>query len=125
MSFVQSVYAVTISGHSAGGITDDANISGLLNAVPGSKFTTTTNLAQLITGGGFNLLDLVFAIVGLAFFFNLVLAGWDYMMSTGDPKKVTAASSRFTNGLIGLVMAITAFLVVRTIGQVIGIPGII
>lgn len=98
-----------------------AKISDLLTTIPNSKFTTVTDVAQLITGGGFNLLDVVFFFVGLAFFANLVLAGWDYMLSTGDLKKVSAATSRFTNGLIGLIMAITAFLVVRTLAKIIGL----
>lgn len=101
---------------------DDASISTLSN--PATKLAGITDLGGLLTKGGVNILDLIFLVVGLAFFANLVLAGWDYMMSSGDPKKVSAASSRLTNGLIGLIMSITAFLVVRTVTTIIGIPNI-
>lgn len=102
---------------------DTAEISKLSN--PAGNVDKSGNLGKLLSGSGFNLFDLVFVLVGLAFFANLVMAGWDYMMSSGDPKKISSATSRITNGFIGLIMAMTAFLVVRTIVELLGIKGII
>ena len=102
----------------------DVDISGLYN--PASNIPLTTTLGGLLNlNNGVNILNLIFFFVGLFFFVNLILAGWDFMMSSGDPKKVAAASTRITNGLIGLIMAITAFVVVRIVTTMIGLPGII
>jgi len=107
----------------AAGTPETVKISELTN--PATKIPLTRTLSTLITSSGFNLLEFVFVLIGLAFFANLVMAGWDYLLSSGDPKKISAASSRITNGLIGLIMAVTAFVVVRTITSVLGVPGII
>ncbi len=103
---------------------NDANISGL-PAPANSIFTgasgKTGTLANILSpSGGVDLINLVFIGVGLAFFVNLILAGWDYMLSSGDPKKAAIASTRLTNGLSGLVMAITAFLVVKIFSTILG-----
>jgi TRAP-type C4-dicarboxylate transport system permease small subunit len=103
---------------------DDAKISDLTNLAK-TNIPTASNIGNLLTGAGFNLLDLIFVIVGLGFFTNLVMAGWDYMLSSGDPKKIAVATTRVTNGFIGLIMAITAFLVVRTVVQLLGLEGIV
>lgn len=107
----------------AAGALDTVKISDLTN--PATKIPLTRTLGTLLTSSGFNLLELIFVLIGLVFFANLIMVGWDYMLSSGDPKKIAAASSRITNGLIGLIMAVTAFVVVRTIASVLGIPGII
>lgn len=111
MEFVQKIFAA-----------DDAVISTMTN--PARNFTGVKDIAGILTGAGFNVFDLIFALVGLAFFTNLVMAGWDYLLSSGDQKKISAATSRITNGLIGIIMAIAAFLVVRIITTLIGIPKI-
>ncbi len=100
---------------------DDVSISTLYDPT-GGKIPLNTTLSGLLTmSNGVNLLNLIFIFVGLFFFYNLVMAGWDFMMSSGDPKKVASASTRITNGFIGLIMAITAFIVVRIITQMLGL----
>lgn len=98
----------------------DADISSLFN--PATNFNKGANgtIADLLNPGGFDVLNITFIVVGLLFFANFVMAGWDYMLSSGDPKKAAVANSRFTNGLTGLVMAITAYLVVKIITTIFG-----
>lgn len=99
---------------------DGANISSLPN--PATNIPLATNIAGLLTlSNGVNLLNLIFILTGLFFFTNLILAGWEFMMSSGDTKKISAASTRITNGLIGLVMTFTAFIVVRIITNMLGL----
>lgn len=100
---------------------EDAKISEL--ALPGgTKFNPddSSKISDLISRGGVDLVNLAFIGVGIVFFFNLILAGWDYLLSSGDPKKAAVASTRITNGLTGLVMAITAFLVVKIFSTMLG-----
>jgi hypothetical protein len=100
---------------------EEAKISDLYN--PADNFTpsSTSKLTDLINSSGFNIINLVFFIVGLLFFVNLVAAGWDFLLSSGDPKKVAVASSRLTNGLSGLAMAVSAYLIVKIVITILGI----
>lgn len=100
---------------------DEAKISDLYN--PATNFTVKpdSKITDLINSSGFNIINFVFFIIGLLFFINLVLAGWDYLLSSGDPKKVATASGRMTNGLTGLIMAITAYLIVKIVITILGL----
>lgn len=103
----------------------DANISSLYN--PAEKITDlkTLTIGKLLKiEGGLDILNLVFIFVGLYFFVSFIIAGWYYMMSSGDAKKATLASGQITNALSGLIMAFTAFLVVRIITTALGITNL-
>lgn len=106
-------------------LTNDADfgpvtITNIDNPAPKIGLGNKT-LAGLLTGGGFSLLNLVFVFVGLAFFATLIMAGWDYLGSSGDSKKIAVASTRITNALIGLVISFTAFLLVNLVTNMIGL----
>lgn len=101
----------------------DINISDIES--PAENIPNTLNLADLLTKGGFNLIDFLFIIIGLIFFANLVMAGWDYMFSSGDPKKVSVATSRLINGIIGLVVAVAAFIIVRLVTNMLGLGNLV
>jgi len=80
-----------------------------------------SSISDILTGGGINLIRLSFFIIGLIFMFNIISAGWEYMQSSGDPKKVQGATTRFLNGFLGLTVAFFAFLIVNIITNMIGI----
>lgn len=102
---------------------NDANISGLYNPAKNFTFTPGSKITDLINqqGNSLDVINLVFVFIGLYFFANLIMAGWDYMLSSGDPKKAATASARMTNGLTGIVMAFMAFVIVRLIGRLLGL----
>jgi hypothetical protein len=102
---------------------NNVEISKLYNPAP--NVPLTSKIADLLSLDKFNLINFIFIIIGLIFFANLIMTGWDFMMSSGDPKKVTAASTRLVNGFIGLVMAIVAFIIVRLITNVLGLGNLI
>lgn len=102
--------------------------TGLSSAGIGSLPNPATNIdqgnltiSQLLTGGGFNLITFLFAVIGLIFMSSFVRAGWDYMSASGDPKKVSVASSRMTNSLIGIVIVFSSFILVNLILKMIGL----
>lgn len=98
----------------------DAPISSLTS--PATNFNNTGGtISNLLKAGQVDVVNLAFVGIGIVFAFNLVMAGWDYMLSSGDPKKAAIASTRLTNGLTGLAMAFTAFLVVKIISTILGI----
>ena len=57
-------------------------------------------------------------VVALVFFFILILGGLKWVTSEGDEKKVSAARSQITNGLIGLAIVFAAFAIMKLIGAV-------
>ncbi len=98
---------------------ETVNISDLPNPAP--SIDLDQNISGLLTDGGFNLINFVFIIIGLIFLVNLIVSGWNYMLSTGDPKKVSAATTRLINSFVGLVIAFAAFLIVKLITGMIGL----
>jgi TRAP-type C4-dicarboxylate transport system permease small subunit len=102
---------------------DEVDISGLERDTAAKlNMKSFTDLSSLFSQ---DLLNLVFVLVGLLFFASLVMAGWEYMMSSGDPKKVASATTRFMNSLIGLIIAFTAYLVVRIITNFLGLGNVV
>lgn len=100
----------------------DTTISNL--TYPGQKITTNFNLSDLLTKGGFNLVTFVFFLAGLVFFFNLLLAAWEYVMSTGDAKKIQSATSRLLNAFVGVVIVLASFIIVRIVLAVLGLQAL-
>ena len=101
----------------------DVDISSLPNPAP--SIPTASKITDIFTKGGFDVINLVFVIIGLLFFANLIMSGWEYMMSSGDMKKIQAASTRLINGFIGLIMAVAAYVVVRLVTNVLGLGNLV
>lgn len=75
------------------------------NPLPASSYgNVDTGLPLFIT----NVIKLIFAAAGLFAFFNLLLAGFYYITSGGDSKKIEAASYSINMSLIGLVVMVAA-----------------
>jgi hypothetical protein len=61
-----------------------------------------------------NLMIVVGAVYAL---FNFALAGYGYLSAGGDPKKVSAASSKIWQSIIGLALVAGAFVLAAIVGQ--------
>jgi hypothetical protein len=93
---------------------------------PDLNIPTGATLAQILSGGGhFNIFTLVFVLSGFFFMFNIIGAGFDYVMSTGDPKKIAGATTRFINGIMGIGIVFFSFLIVNLVLSVIGLDPLI
>jgi hypothetical protein len=55
-----------------------------------------------------NVITIIFAAAGLFVFFNLMIAGFSYITSAGDEKKILAATQSINTSLIGLVVMVAA-----------------
>ncbi len=95
------------------------DISGL--KYPGQTIQNNWTISELLTGT--NLITFVFFLAGLVFFFNLLSAAWEYLLSTGDPKKITGATQRLLNAFTGIVVVLGSFVIVRIVLSVLGIIG--
>lgn len=90
---------------------------------PGQKITNTWNIGDLLTN--LKVIPLVFFIAGLIFFFNLLYAAWDYLLSSGDAKKIAGGTQRILNAFVGIVIVLGAFIIVRIILAILGLQGLI
>ena len=89
------------------------------------KIKPGNSISDLLTGGGFNLIDFIFFIAGLIFFFNIIIAGWEYFLSNCDPQKVASAGNRLLNCFVGIIIVMASFLIVRLFSSMIGLDQLI
>lgn len=93
------------------------------------KYTTTTNGLININNPDLKIGDIistifttyVFYAAGIALLFYLIIGGFQFMLSRGDPKATQAAQSKITNAIIGFVIVFLAFTIVQLIGQLLGL----
>lgn len=65
-----------------------------------------------------NLITLAIGIGGLAVLFNIIMAAYDFLTASGDPKKITNAWTKIWQSLVGLLLLISAVALVKVIGDV-------
>jgi len=65
-----------------------------------------------------NIIKLFMIVAGLFGFINLILAGWEYISSSGDPEKVSSATSKITYSLIGLIVVVASFTLAGLFGYI-------
>jgi len=73
----------------------------------------------------YNILQVIVGFAGLAFLVMFVMGGFQYLTSSGDDKKVAAASSTITMAVIGLVGIIVSWLIIKFISDFTGIDKIL
>ncbi|MBU0570374.1 pilin [Patescibacteria group bacterium] len=78
----------------------------------------STNLGHIINRA----IPYIFAIAGFLLLIFLIIGGFGYMTSGGDPKTMAAAQQKITNALIGFVIIFLAYWIVVLIGRLLGIP---
>jgi TRAP-type C4-dicarboxylate transport system permease small subunit len=54
-------------------------------------------------------------------FFVFIWGGYDFMTSEGDAAKVKSARAKITSGVIGFVLLISSYLIVRLIATIFGL----
>lgn len=72
-------------------------------------------------------LRIAFVLAGLILLFFFILGGIGLIGSAGqsDPQKAEQAKKTITSAVIGFVVVFVSYWIVKLIGQLIGIPGII
>jgi len=67
------------------------------------------------------MLTFIIPLSGIVLLFVLIWGGYDYMMSQGNPEKVKTAQAKITTGIIGFILLISSYLVVRVIAGIFGL----
>lgn len=66
-----------------------------------------------------NVLKLVFAIIGGLSVLMVIIGGVRYIISTGDPQKTATAKNTIIYAIVGLIISVSAFVLVGFIFRVI------
>lgn len=81
-------------------------------ALGGDNTTLSTILNPLIQN--------ILTISAIAAFITLIFAGFGYITSAGDQKKIEQSTSMINYALIGLVLIASAWLITKIIGSLFG-----
>jgi|SRR3989344_3877422 len=76
-----------------------------------------TTFGSIIT----TLLTYILPLAGMVLLLYLLFAGFQYLTSAGDPKKVEQAKERLTSALVGFVIVFAAYWIVQIVGTVLGL----
>lgn len=60
-----------------------------------------------------DILSVVFGLAGIIAFFVVIIAGFQFVISSGDPQKVSKARQTILFAVVGLVVCSAAFTIVR------------
>ncbi len=65
-------------------------------------------------------LPVIYSAAGILLLVYLLLGGYGYLVSQGDPKAIATARSKITHALIGLVIVFLSYWVVHVVGLLLG-----
>jgi len=84
-----------------------------------------TNIPSVKGSGFFTFLSTIFkfagVVAGIIMVVQIIMAGFDYMSASGDPKKTEAAGIKIWNSVLGLIIVASAFLIAGIVGRLTGI----
>jgi hypothetical protein len=87
----------------------------------GADVPTLASLETLFS----NIVQFVVSIAGVALFVMLIVGGFSFLFSGGDPKKLEKARGTITNAIMGLILIVAAYIILRIIGVFTGTTGCI
>lgn len=90
------------------------NISGMPIKGP---LVGYTNIADIIN----NVVPFIMTLAGIILFFVLMMGGFDYVTSQGQPEKLKSANAKISAGVIGFVLLVISFLITRVLSYIFGI----
>lgn len=67
-----------------------------------------------------NILNWVMAMIGIVAILMFVISGWMYLMAGGDEKKTEEAKNIIKYTVIGIAVALAAFIIVRLVANLLG-----
>jgi len=93
------------------------NIQGPLDVGQGTGNNVT--LAAIVN----RVVQFLIPVAGIILLLVLIWGGYDYMMSGGTPDKIKSAQAKLTTAIIGFILLITSYILVKVITMIFGITG--
>lgn len=63
----------------------------------------------------------LYPLAGILLFIFLVWGGYDFLLSGGDPEKVKSGKAKITSALIGFILLVLSFFIVRLFSYIFGL----
>jgi|SRR3989344_1916877 len=83
----------------------------------GFKFNSSSTFGTIISG----IIPILFGVAGTALLLYLIAAGFQYLASAGDPKKMEAAKNMITMAVVGFTIIISAYWITQVVQFVFGL----
>jgi len=80
---------------------------------------------KCLEGVAYNLVSASIYLIALAFFVGLIAGGIKYITAGGDEKAIMSARKTLTYTVLGLVIGVTAYYLLKLLGETLGLPGLI
>jgi len=77
----------------------------------------TNNLIQTV-------FSIFFIVTAIYFAWYVIMAGYHFITSQGDPKRIESAKNEITYALVGVVVIFSIFAILKFIGSLLGIQGL-
>ena len=87
------------------------------STLPGAEKVATIKCLESVFA---NAVRFISAVAGVAVFIMLLVGGFNFLFSGGDQKKLEQAKQTITHAFIGLVILVSAYLVIKTIQVITG-----
>ena len=97
-----------------------ASLFGQIAPPINNKYFTTTDGSGIFMFIS-TILKFAGVIGGLFFLIQLIIAGYSYIASNGDAKKIEASSNKVTQSVLGIVIIAGSTLIVGVVGRLLGI----
>lgn len=91
------------------------NIGGQAITGPVEGFNT---LADVIN----RVVEFLIPLAGIILLLVLIWGGYDFLMSQGQPEKIKSAQAKITTGIIGFVLLVFSYVIVKLIAKIFGLP---
>jgi hypothetical protein len=91
---------------------------GLSGAIDASTDTTTLNSIEDFIS---MIIGFMTVLAGLFFLFYAIMGGVNWITAGGDSGKIEKARNQIVQGVIGMVVIVSAYLVIGVVGSIIGI----
>lgn len=88
--------------------------------IPGFRFNLEKDSLGTIISA---LIPYLFVFAGLLLFVYLIIGGFSYLTSGGEPKAMEQAKGKVTNAIIGFIIIFIAYWVVQIFHYIFKIPG--
>ncbi|MBI4065057.1 hypothetical protein HY409_01680 [Candidatus Gottesmanbacteria bacterium] len=85
-----------------------------ITGIPGFKYG---DVGSIVTGA----IPFVIAFAGFGLLLMLIRAGYSFLTSAGDAKKLEEGKQRLTNAIVGFVVIFVAYWMVILIGKIFGV----
>jgi len=82
-----------------------------------SKFGGSLSIGNILSRA----LPVLFVIAGISLLLMIVMSGFTFLTSAGDPKKMESGKNQLTNAIVGFVIIFAAFWIVQIFGAMFGL----